>query len=87
MIGILQNSNLNNEKIKEILDWHYKKVEALLLNFKVQLSYSRKLDQLKTDLGKTDIKKIITATPDELMILARELPHDILKKYTGTEVL
>ena len=43
MIGILQNSNLNNEKIKEILDWHYKKVEALLLNFKVQLSYSRKL--------------------------------------------
>lgn len=82
MIGILQNSNLNNEKIKDILDWHYKKVDTLLHNFKVKLPYSRNLNQLERDLGKTDIKKIITATPDELMSLVKELPHDILKKYT-----
>lgn len=78
MIGILQNKNLNSDKLSKIIEWHWKNVETLI----DESPYKNKVKSLKKDLGKIKLKDIIIATPSEFPGLLQRLSKKDFKKYT-----
>lgn len=81
MIGILQNLNLTDEKLKKIEQWHLSNVQDLIENFSEELVDNRTIEGLKKEISPLTIDEIIISSPSDLKILISSLPHKELNKY------
>ena len=81
MIGIFQNLNLNENKMKEIEEWHYTAVKQLFDDSRVKLRYNKDKAGLLNELGTTTLRDLILASETQLSSMKTSLHHDKLNKY------